>query len=143
MKKTTAEFLHDLPDRKAYFSLFLTTGWNEEYHFTEKEAWAAIRNSWYCISAYDGRRLVGFGRVISDGVHHALLVDIMVDPWYRGRGIGKKITLLLLEKCKKHRIRDIQLFAARTMSPFYQEMGFESRPPDAPGMHYHWPDADF
>ena len=41
------------------------------------------------------RRLVGFGRAIGDASLVATLHDIMVDPEYRGYGIGRRILLQL------------------------------------------------
>ena len=41
------------------------------------------------------RRLVGFGRAIGDASLVATLHDIMVDPEYRGYGIGRRVLLQL------------------------------------------------
>ncbi len=122
------------PEVEAYERLFLTTGWNEKYRFTREELGAAIKGSWYAVSAYEGPRLVGYGRIISDGVHHAFIVEMIVEPDRQGRGIGSAILRMLLEKCRAHRIRDIQLFAARGKAGFYEKHGFGLRPADAPGM---------
>jgi hypothetical protein len=40
----------------------------------------------------------------------------------------------LVQKCKDNKIRDIQSFAARDKSGFYEKSGFEKRPLNAPGM---------
>jgi hypothetical protein len=39
-----------------------------------------------------------------------------------------------VQKCKGNNIRDIQLFAAKDKSEFYEKFGFEKRPINAPGM---------
>jgi GNAT superfamily N-acetyltransferase len=90
--------------------------------------------TWYAVSAYEGERLVGTGRIIGDGVLHALLVDVIVDPDYRHRGIGSAIVERLAAECRRHRIVDVQLFCAFGVSPFYERLGFAARPEDAPGM---------
>ena len=122
------------PASEEYFPLFLSTGWNDEYRFTEDEIRAAISGSWYVVSAYDGGKLIGFGRTISDGVHHALVVDMIVHPEYQGRGIGGEILKMIVVECRSHNIRDIQLFAAKGKAGFYERHGFAARPADAPGM---------
>jgi N-acetylglutamate synthase-like GNAT family acetyltransferase len=127
-------FTDTLPKPEDYWDLFQTTGWNDEYNFTPKELGNAIKNSWYSNSVYDSGKLIGFGRVISDGVHHALIVDLIIHPDYQGRGFGRKLLDRLGNKCKEVNIRDIQLFAARNKSEFYEKAGFEKRPVDAPGM---------
>ena len=123
-----------IPDKKAFFDLFLTTGWNEKYRLDADELFLAIKQSWHTVSAYDSRRLVGFGRIICDGVVHALILDMIVHPSHMRRGIGTKILDNLVEKCRSHNIRDIQLFCAENKAAFYKKNGFVPRPLDAPGM---------
>lgn len=45
------------------------------------------------MAAYDGSRLVGFGRVVSDRVLHAMIYDMIVLPGYQGKGIGTMVLL--------------------------------------------------
>jgi len=125
-----------IPDIDNYFQLFLSTGWNDEYNFSKSEIKTAIESSWYMVSAYDNSKLVGFGRVIADGIHHALIVDIIVHPEYQNNRIGTQILNSILIKCKKHKIRDIQLFSAKDKYGFYEKFGFKSRQQNAPGMQY-------
>lgn len=125
-----------LPEPGAYFRLFASTGWNDEYRLTAAELARAIGTSWYVISAYDGYELVGFGRVIADGVHHALIVDLIVLPAYQRQGIGSAILQRLLARCHAHHIRDIQLFCAPGKEGFYHKHGFVPRPAGAPGMEW-------
>lgn len=126
------------PNKEDFFKLFETTGWNTKYELSADELIEAIRNSWFKISAYDGEYLIGYGRVLADGIAHALLLDIIIHPEYQGKGIGKEVLNLLVDKCKKHRIRDIQLFCAKDKIEFYTKNGFKTRPDNAPGMEYDW-----
>ena len=127
-------FSTDLPDEKAVFELFLTTGWNDDYRITPDEFMDALKSSWYCLSAYAGDRLAGFGRMLCDGVLHALILDLVVHPEWQGQGLGGEILTRLVDKCREHRIRDIQLFSVKGKSAFYRKMGFRERPEGAPGM---------
>jgi GNAT superfamily N-acetyltransferase len=124
----------DPPDQAQFFLLFGTTGWNDEYRLTREQAYEAVANSWHTVSAYDGDRLAGFGRVICDGVVHALVLDLIVLPEYQRKGIGTAILSRLVERCTQAGIRDIQLFCAKGKSAFYEKIGFSRRPEDAPGM---------
>lgn len=128
------EIRESVPDADEYFSLFESTGWNREYGLTRGELHEAIRHSWYLVTAYDGDRLAGTGRVISDGVFHGLIVDVIVSPDYQGRGVGTAMMLRLLGRCRSAGIRDVQLFCARGKAPFYGRFGFVARPEEAPGM---------
>ncbi len=130
----TIVFKDTLPDSQDYWNLFQTTGWNKEYNFSIVDLERAIKNSWYTCSLYDLNELVGFGRVIADGVHHALIVDLIIHPKYQGEGLGSKLLNRLVSKCKHNKIRDIQLFAAKDKFSFYEKHGFEKRPDNAPGM---------
>jgi ribosomal protein S18 acetylase RimI-like enzyme len=130
----TIIFRETLPDIKDYWDLFQTTGWNEEYNFSIQDLTKAIQKSWYSTSLYDSNKLIGFGRVIADGVHHALIVDLIIHPDYQNMGLGSRLLDRLICRCKDNKIRDIQLFAAKDKYEFYEKFGFEKRPINAPGM---------
>jgi N-acetylglutamate synthase-like GNAT family acetyltransferase len=128
------DFSADPPAPEKYYALFMTTDWNEEYCFSKEEIERSILNKWYAVSAYSGEKLIGTGSILSDGIQHALIVNMIVHPDFRNQGIGTAILRLLVDKCKESGIRDIQLFAARNKHTFYQKFGFVARPPNAPGM---------
>lgn len=122
------------PTAKGFFELFETTGWNSTYKLSSKDLYTAIENSWYHLSVYDGKKLIGFGRIICDGVVHALILDMIIHPDYQGNGVGNEVLDRLVKKCLDHKIRDIQLFSATDKKGFYEKYGFISRPDNAPGM---------
>jgi GNAT superfamily N-acetyltransferase len=125
-----------LPAKDQYYALFETTGWNREYKAAPDEIMLAVMNSQITTSAYDGEKLVGFGRVVTDGVLHAMIYDMIVLPSYRKQGIGRLILNTLVARCRDASIRDIQLFCAANQREFYEKNGFEARPSNAPGMQY-------
>jgi N-acetylglutamate synthase-like GNAT family acetyltransferase len=125
-----------LPDKNKFFELFLTTDWNKKYKLDVDELFLAIKKSWHVISAYENDQLVGFGRIICDGVVHALILDMIVHPLYKRRGIGTKILICLVKRCLEHNIRDIQVFCAKGKADFYMKNGFQPRPKEAPGMEF-------
>ena len=130
------EYREKAPSQEQFWALFQTTGWNREYQATPEELMRAVGQSWYVVSAYDGERLAGFGRVVSDLVLHAMIFDLIVLPEYREQGIGGEILGRLVGKCLEAGIRDIQLFCARGKRAFYEKRGFVARSEDAPGMQY-------
>lgn len=137
----TLRFSTELPDPQRFFELFTSTGWNEEYHLSPEELHHAIRQSWFQLATYQGDQLVGYGRVMADGVLHALIVDVIVAPAWQGQGIGREIMKRLVARCREVGIRDIQLFCARGKAGFYHHLGFVDRPHDAPGMELKWKDG--
>ena len=55
-----------------------------------------VSGALWVVHAYDGSRLVGFCRAISDGVSNAYVSSVMVDPEYRRRGIGRAMLARLI-----------------------------------------------
>ena len=49
------------------------------------------------VSAWDGDRLVGFARAISDGVTNAYVSSVMVDEACRRSGIGRELIRRLMD----------------------------------------------
>ncbi|MGD9060761.1 MAG: GNAT family N-acetyltransferase, partial [Desulfobacterales bacterium] len=134
MSDSTIAYHQQVPPATDYDRLFETTGWNNAYQASSQELYQAISNSWYVLSAYENDRLVGFGRIISDGVLYALICDLIVYPACQGKGIGSTLLNKLIERCRSQNIRIIWLFAAKGKSAFYKKFGFLERPTDAPGM---------
>lgn len=124
----------ELPSAEAFFHLFRTTGWHERHRLTAADLASALPRSWYAVSCYDGDRLVGFGRLLSDGAYQCFVCDMIVLPQYQRRGIGSEVLRRLLEHCRSAGIGWVQLTAAQGRSGFYERFGFRARPDDAPGM---------
>lgn len=77
-----------------------------------------------CAVSVDGDELVGFARVLTDGVYVALVLDVMVGAAWRGRGIGD----LLLEAVTTHSalqaVESIELVCQPGLVAFYARWGF-------------------
>ena len=74
-------------------------------------------------SAWDGLRLVGFARVLTDHVYRATLWDVVVHPDYQGRGVGDA----LMEQIFSHPVLSkVEKFwlNTRDQSSFYEKFGF-------------------
>jgi GNAT superfamily N-acetyltransferase len=127
-------YRENLPSPADYHQLFETTGWNQSYRADADELYRAISTSWYTLSAYRNDKLVGFGRVISDGILYALICDLIVRPSCQGQGIGSALLKKLIARCRRQSVRVIWLFSATGKSAFYKNFGFSERPADAPGM---------
>jgi GNAT superfamily N-acetyltransferase len=49
------------------------------------------------IGAWDGERLVGSVRVLTDGYFFSTVAEVMVDPEYRRQGIGRELLVRALD----------------------------------------------
>lgn len=108
-----------------YISLRNSVGWN---NFAEEQVFGAIGNSLYDISVVDNNRTIAMGRLIGDGIYY-LIVDIVVNPEFQGKGIGSKIIDMLLEYIDNRTpIRgrsSVQLIAEQGKEAFYIKKGFK------------------
>lgn len=117
------QYTKELPTGDDLFELFHSIGWNRSNH-SPVQLLQMQQQSWSGIYAYDGGRLIGTGRVTSDGMATGFLSGLGVHPEYRGRGIGTQMVRLLLQKCEAEGI-SVELFCAEDMVPFYSRFGFE------------------
>ena len=49
------------------------------------------------ITAYDGQKLVGYLRILSDGCYFGTITELLVLPEYQGQGIGSRLLQLARE----------------------------------------------
>ena len=86
---------------------------------------SAIRASTQVIAAYlPSGGLVGFGRLISDGVFYGTIWDIAVNPAYQKLGIGSAIVTALLDTSRHLGLYMVGLFTALHNRQFYENLGF-------------------
>ncbi len=130
------KFSENIPEADKYYELFQSTGWDRDLSISPEKLYEAIQHSWYIVNAYIGERLIGTCRILSDGYLHAFIVEMIVDPMFQRKNVGRRLIEKALERCEKAGIQYIQLFCASGKEDFYKKMGFESRPDNAPGMQY-------
>lgn len=128
------EYRNDQPDKDVFFDLYEAIGWNSGYGFTPEELHEAMSHSWFLVAAYEGSQSVGFGRLLSDGIYHAFICEMIVRPSHQGQGIGQAILEQLIAKCRAHNIRLVQLFSATGKAGFYKKFGFVVKEGETPGM---------
>jgi GNAT superfamily N-acetyltransferase len=92
--------------------------------FFAPEVHQKIFEASYAVSfVFDGDRLIGCGRALSDGIYQAALYDIAVLPEYQGQGIGRSIMETLLARVGHC---NVILYAAPGKEAFYQKLGFRA-----------------
>ena len=92
---------------------------------TEETVEKMFLNSYAVASAYNSKtgELAGFFRALSDGVGDAYMVDLLVHPSYRKRGIGKALVKLLSSFLKEQGITWIVCIGVPGTEKFYCDCG--------------------
>lgn len=112
--------LDRLPETGRVVGLLRSVGWDlraSEPASLER----ALRGTTEFATAWDGDRLVGTARSISDGAQNALIATVVVDPAYQGLGVGERMIHLLTDG------RDLVRFslaATPGLEPWYRKLGF-------------------
>lgn len=102
------------------------------YEFLAQSYWAegiprktvarSLRNS-LCFGLLEGKRQIGFARVVTDYATFAYLADVFIVAGYRGRGLGK----FLMECVVKHpELQGLRrwVLATRDAHSLYRKFGF-------------------
>lgn len=104
------------------------TDWFDELWWTSGRTRAdveiALANSVVVAFEDDSRELAGFARVISDRVYKALILDVVVDPKHRGRGLGKRLMDDAMSHPDLAAVQHFELYCAPDMVEFYERWGF-------------------
>lgn len=108
--------------------LYDAVGW-ESY---EKEiSRKSLKNTLYSVSVYEEDKIVGFGRLIGDGICFVYIHDVIVIPEYQNNKIGTQIMNKLLDKIAEIKLENpyvrVYLGASNGKEKFYERFGFITR----------------
>ncbi|MEJ2566456.1 MAG: GNAT family N-acetyltransferase [Gammaproteobacteria bacterium] len=85
-----------------------------------------VENSNLTVTAWDGERLVGVARSLTDFHYACYVSDLAVDEKYQRTGIGKRLQAITQEQlgpqCK------LIVVAAPAANSYYEHLGFASNP---------------
>jgi predicted N-acetyltransferase YhbS len=82
----------------------------------------AFTRSYKVVTAWDGEKLIGSCRMLSDGICYGTVFDLGVLPEYQKKGIGRELINLLL-KGEEH--IPIHLTSTFGNEEFYKKIGFK------------------
>lgn len=84
---------------------------------------AMIDNADLIVTAWDGEKLVGVARTMTDWCYAAYLSDLAVDQSYQKQGLGRQLIALTREKLGDQ--CSLVLLAAPAAADYYAKVGFE------------------
>lgn len=85
-----------------------------------------LKNANLLITAWDGQRLVGIARSLTDFTYVTYLADLAVDVDYQQQGIGKQLIVETQNRVEPECM--IVLLAAPKANDYYPKLGFTHNP---------------
>ena len=90
----------------------------------------AMDNTLFRVSVFDGDKIIAMSRMIGDNGLCYYIKDVIVEPEYQGKGIGRMMIDELLKFVDDNGIKGtgifVELCAMPDKIPFYEKFGFES-----------------
>ena len=86
----------------------------------------AFENSSLVCFVFDGTRLVGMSRAITDWEYHAVIYDVAVHPDYQRQGIGSRMMREMLDRLPVWRVMLVS--DEEDGRRFYRHLGFADYP---------------
>lgn len=102
----------------------------EEHSFwartrSQQQLATMLRGSQAAVSAWQGARLVGFGRATSDRMFRAVLWDVVVAGQHQGQGLGRRLVAELLQSPAVRNVERVYLMTTNSAG-FYRRLGFDT-----------------
>ena len=117
---------NEVPEEQL-LSLYESCQW---YAYTRghrrSELQQAVRDSTYVVTAWDGLKLIGLARGLSDNSAIFYLQDILVRPEFQRQGIGRQLLENCLERFKHVRSRVLMTDDEDKQIKFYESLGFKN-----------------
>lgn len=110
----------------------------DELEILYEDLWAAekrqrsdiekmLKGSDLIVAMVHGEELIGFARVLTDGVYKAFIYDVVIKREYRKRGLGKALINEVLNNELLMNVEHIELYCPEKYGDFYEELGFVKR----------------
>ena len=84
-----------------------------------------LKGYWATIGSFDSSgKLIAWCAILSDGVRHAVLIDVIVHPSFQGQGVGRQLVAQAIEHIHAHGISIIHVDFLPEKARFYERCGF-------------------
>lgn len=125
--------LREPPSALEFAEMYEEAGWIENPNFERMELAINHTSEWFVSRKKDGS-LRGIGRIITDYIRYAFMVDVIVKESEQGKGVGSDLMRAILAKCASLSIDSINLWPSEGKVSFYERFGFYALPPGQPHM---------
>jgi ribosomal protein S18 acetylase RimI-like enzyme len=113
------------PRAEEVMELYAHAPWAKERRLPQVRR--MLRATALCVTAREGRRLVGMARVLTDFTFRAGLYDVIVSPDCHRRGIGSALVRLALKQPRLKGVDQVWLYTTDKQA-FYARLGFKHLP---------------
>ncbi len=118
----------DERDADAVAELLGPTYWSGSFDADLRRRAQLGSDAWVCARDVASGAVIGSARAVTDGARFAYVLDVVVEPRSRGRGVGSALMRLLLDHPRLRTNRAIEL-RTRDAADFYGRFGFRPSPP--------------
>lgn len=116
------------PQLETLMSWFADEWWTSDR--TIEDVRVMLRETRVVVGLVDDDGLVGFTRVLTDLRYGATVLDVIVDPEHRGRGLGDVLMAAIIDHPDLQDLRGgFGLKCREDKRIFYERWGFETRSP--------------
>lgn len=122
---------------EALNALYTAVGWNERGNRTPEKSALVLAQALYFVAAWEGDRLVGFGRISGD-VYAAQIMDVMTHPNFRRCGVAREVVAKLVRYADSTGL-PLLLVAAGDVTTLYKGFGFLEADPKTDVLMYRSP----
>lgn len=115
------------PPAARYIQMREEAGWGL---ISEETARLSLDGSLYGVCLFEGNTLIGFARLVGDGVLYFYIADVIVSQAHGGKGYGSLLMNALMDYIHSHARTGatIALLSAPGREQFYEQSGFTPCP---------------
>ena len=96
---SSIRYSYKKPNLKQFKELRNSADWNlEQRGISEERASMSLKESPLCITAFDGKKIIGMVRLSGDLNMYGYIQDTIVIPEYQGKGIGSKMMEMIMAR---------------------------------------------
>ncbi|GAC1567794.1 MAG: hypothetical protein NVS3B14_14950 [Ktedonobacteraceae bacterium] len=121
---TTITFQHNAPvPPQSICALRESVGWDR----SDDDDPAALKGYWGTVSGFvNTGKLIAWCAILSDGVRHAVLLDVLVHPAWQRQGIGHALVTEAITHIREQGITIIHVDFLPEHREFYERCGFQT-----------------
>ncbi|OLE51983.1 MAG: GNAT family N-acetyltransferase [Acidobacteria bacterium 13_1_20CM_3_53_8] len=101
----------------------MTAAWDDH---TWQDFQPVLSRSLAFVCAYHEEQLVGFVNLAWDGGEHSFILDTLVHPEFRRRGIGRELVRRAVAEAESRALKWVHVDFEPHLQKFYDECGFRN-----------------